>query len=150
MVKLPFFNIEYRPPMWLRSGLYKGSKTFGKRGYAYKLLEQQGTAAFAEEMKDLHDELKEEKKHLDAALKDWQGLSKIQAEMDVLWVKVPTTIAENSQKVLEAQVTTQEKLLEIEKTQAKLDQRVDSVKAIRKLRAQSKYRKALSYSDSDD
>jgi hypothetical protein len=83
-------------------------------------------------------------------LKDWEGLSKLQAEMDTMWVRVPTTIAANAQKVLEAQVTTQEKLLAIEKTQAKLDQRIDSVKQTRKLRKESKYRKAISYGTDDD
>lgn len=152
MVKIPFTNIEfgYRPPMWMRSVGYKASKKFGKRGYAYQLLEQRGTAAFAEEMADLHTDLKEEKKYLDSALKDWDGLSKLQAEMDKMWVRVPTTIASNAQQVLEAQVTTQEKLLSIEKTQAKLDQRIDSVKQTRKLRKESKYRKAISYSADDD
>jgi hypothetical protein len=152
MVRIPFTNIEfgYRPPMWARSIGYKASKKFGKRGYAYQLLEQQGTKAFAEEMAEIHAELKEEKTHLDSALKDWEGLSKLQSEMDTMWTRVPSTIAANAQKVLDAQVTTQEKLLAIEKTQAKLDQRIDNVKQTRKLRKESKYRKAISYGTEDD
>lgn len=145
-MKVPFLNIKIerpRPPMVVSSLIYKASKTFGMRAYCYKLSEQRATKEFADEMEDLDLQLTEEHKHLSRALKHWTHAAEMQRKIDIDWGKVPTVIATNAQEVLKGQVETQEKLLELEKTQAQLDRKVEHIKEVRKLRRESKYRQAL-------
>jgi hypothetical protein len=71
-MKIPGTRIEWQAPMWARSVGLKVDKVVGSRSILYrKMPEVPGTELFAQEMKDLRDQVKKEAKYTAEALDAW-------------------------------------------------------------------------------